>query len=208
MQITRSRLALYASIIASLGFGGSALGAESNPWLVRAGASLVQPDSDNGSLDVGSINVDGAYSFTFNVSYFFTPEVAVELLAAYPFSHDFTVHVGSANVDGKVDHLPPTLSVQYHFLPNERWRPYVGAGVNYTMFSNAKLDNVPASVSLDDSIGLALQTGIDIALTDNWLVNFDVRYIHINSDVKVGGSNVGTVDINPMVYGLNVGYRF
>jgi outer membrane protein len=213
VEKTALSMALLAGI-AAFGFTGGAAASESDPWLVRAGASIVDPQHDNGTLDLGravealpstDISVDNATSFTFTVSYFFNENVAVELLAAYPFSHDFKLT--NVNVDGKVDHLPPTLSLQWHFPFGDRWKPYVGAGINWTMFSNAHVD-APVNVSLDDSIGLALQTGIDIALTEKWLLNFDVRYIHITSDAHVNGVNVGTVDINPMVYGVNVGYRF
>ncbi|HET6471022.1 MAG TPA: OmpW family outer membrane protein [Pseudomonadales bacterium] len=183
---------------------------ESGDWLVRAGGSLIQPKSDNGSLDIGPgapVSVDSQWGFTFNVSYFFTPNVAVELLGAYPFQHDFTVSVGNARVDGHVDQLPPTLSVQYHFVPDGRIRPYVGVGLNYTMFDNAHLD-APVNVRFDDSMGLALDGGIDFAINEHWLVNLDFRYIHLTTDTHVAGSDVGNVDIDPFVYGINVGYRF
>lgn len=214
MKINSPRLAVAAGVASMLALAGTASATEAGDWLVRAGASYVDPESDNGTLNLtkavpvlprSDINVDGAGSFTFTVSYFFTPNIAVELLAAYPFSHDF--ELTTINVNGEVDHLPPTLSVQYHFMPNERWKPYVGVGVNYTMFSNAKVD-APVNVDLDDSVGAALQAGVDIALDDKWLLNFEVRYIEIQSDVQVNGTGVGTVDINPMVYGVNVGYRF
>ena len=182
---------------------------EGGDWLVRAGASVVAPQSDNGNLNLGSavtdIDVDDATGFTFNVSYFFTRNIAVELLAAYPDSHDFELE--ALNLEGKVDHLPPTLSVQYHFPINEQWNPYVGVGINWTMFSNAKVD-APVSVSVDDSVGPAAQIGVDYAFNDKWLLNVDLRYIVIEGDVNVQGAKVGTVDINPWVYGINIGYKF
>jgi len=199
-----------AAGIAMLGAAQVAVANEAGDWVIRAGGSLIQPKSDNGTLDIGpgaGVSVDSQWGFTFNVSYFFTPNVAVELLGAYPYQHDFTVSVGGARIDGHVDHLPPTLSVQYHFLPNERIRPYVGVGVNYTMFDNAHLD-APVNVRFDDSTGLALDGGIDFGINERWLVNLDFRYIHLNSDTHVAGADVGTVDIDPFVYGINVGYRF
>lgn len=186
---------------------------EAGDWMVRAGVSVVAPESDNGTLKLSNlgevpdsdIEVDDAPGFTFTVSYFFTPNIAVELLAAYPFTHDF--ELDDVGLDGETDHLPPTLSLQYHFPINETFKPYVGAGINYTMFSNEDLD-APLDVEIDDSVGMALQAGVDIQLNENWLLNFDVRYIDIEGDVEVEGVDVGSVDINPFVYGVNLGYTF
>ncbi len=201
-------------IAATLALAGQAWGApQAGDWIVRAGASTVAPQSDNGTLHLdraipapaSKIEVDDSTSFTFTVSYFLTPNVAVELLAAYPFSHDF--ELTDVNLNGKVDHLPPTLSLQYHYPINETFKPYVGVGVNYTIFSNADVD-APVNVDVDNSIGLAGQVGLDVFLNERWLVNVDVRYIEIGGDVDVNNVNVGNVDVNPWVYGLNVGYRF
>ncbi len=202
--------ARVVGMAAALAMAPVAAANEAGDWVVRAGASLIDPKSDNGTLDLGApakVNVDSQTGFTFNVSYFFTPHIAVELLGAYPYEHDFTVDVGGTHIDGHVEHLPPTLSVQYHFLPNERIRPYAGVGVNYTMFDNADLD-APVNVRFDDSTGVALDAGVDFAIDERWLVNVDIRYIDISTDTHVAGSNVGNVEIDPMVYGINVGYRF
>lgn len=206
----KSSSVLALGMAASLATAQVAVANEAGVWLVRAGASVIDPKSDNGTLNLGapaSVDVDSQTGFTFNVSYFFTPHIAVELLGAYPYQHDFTVNVGGTRIDGRVDHLPPTLSVQYHFLPNERIRPYAGVGVNYTMFDNAHLD-APVNVRFDDSTGVAFDAGVDFAIDEHWLVNLDIRYIDISTDTHVGGAGVGDVDIDPMVYGINVGYRF
>ena len=206
--------ALCAGVAATCVLVGNASAIEGGDWLVRAGASVVAPQSDNGNLNLGNavtglpstdISVDDATGFTFNVSYFFNENIAVELLAAYPYSHDFRLE--AVNLDGEVDHLPPTLSVQYHFPIDEKWKPYAGIGINWTMFSNAKVD-APVSVNVDDSVGPAAQIGVDYAFNDKWLLNVDLRYIVIEGDVNVQGTKVGTVDINPWVYGINIGYRF
>jgi outer membrane protein len=205
---------LCAGIAATFAVPSNASAMEQGDWLVRAGASVVAPESDNGTLNLGlaapglpstDISVDDATGFTFTVSYFFNQNIAVELLAAYPYTQDFELE--SVNIDGKVDHLPPTLSVQYHFPIDAKWKPYVGVGVNWTMFSNAKVD-APVGVDIDDSFGPAAQVGIDYALNDRWMINVDLRYIGIEGDVNVAGAKVGTVDINPWVYGINIGYRF
>jgi outer membrane protein len=204
--------ALSAALAISALCVSGAHATEAGDWLVRVGASVVAPESDNGTLDLtdlelpdSDIDVDDGTSLTFTVSYFFTPNIAVELLAAYPFEHDFELE--DIELDGQTDHLPPTLSVQYHFAVNETFKPYVGVGVNWTMFSDESVE-APVDVSIDDSVGIAGQAGVDILFNENWLLNFDVRYISIEGDVEVGGFDAGTVDVNPWVYGAHVGYRF
>ena len=108
--------------------------AEQGDWLFRIGGSLVAPKSDNlkgPALDGAKVEVDDGYSLTFSGAYFLTNHWAVEVLAAAPFKHD--VDVGGADI-AETKHLPPTLSLQYHFLPDGKFQPYVGAGVNYTIF--------------------------------------------------------------------------
>jgi outer membrane protein len=118
----------------------------------------------------------------------------------------------------ETEHLPPTFSIQYHFLPDSTFQPYVGAGVNYTTFFSTDVEQVLTdltgitSIDLDDSFGLALQFGGDFLLGDRWLINADVRWIDIESDlsasVGVVSDDVGTVKIDPWVYSINLGFRF
>lgn len=203
-----------AGLVSMFALSAPALAIEGGDWVVRAGITTVEPDSDNGTLALdlvddelppSEIEVDDGTSFTFNVSYFFTQNIAVELLAAYPFNHEFAID--AVELTGEVDHLPPTLSVQYHFPLGDVFKPYIGAGVNWTLFSDEEL-SAPIDVSLDDSVGYAGQVGVDIQMNESWLLNFDVRYINIESDVEVAGVDVGTVDINPWVFGVNIGYTF
>ena len=128
---------------------------------------------------------------------------------------------------GEVEHLPPTFSVQYHFSPDAKFQPFVGLGLNYTTFLSEDLDSfwvdlVPGEqlgiidYSLDDSFGLAAQVGADWMLNEQWLVNFDVRWINIESDLTVTidvgegpeSGELGTVEIDPWVFAINLGYRF
>ena len=178
--------------------------AEQGQWLVRAGAHNIMPKSDNGDV----VEVDSKTMVTFNISYFVTKNWAVELLAALPFEHDVDLIGGSKVAD--VNHLPPTLSAQYHFMPDSTIRPYVGAGVNYTLFfeesTTGALDG--SRLSLDDSVGLALQVGVDIDINDRWFTNVDVRYMDIDSKAKLNGNSIGTVAIDPWLVGVNLGVRF
>ena len=200
--------ALVAVVL--LGFSSSVF-AEAGDWLFRIGGSIVAPKSDNlTNRNLGlKVEVDDGYSLTFTGAYFFTDNWAVEVLAAYPFEHDIDVNGSEV---AETTHLPPTVSAQYHFLPNGKVRPYVGVGLNYTFLFDEDIDG--ASLELDDSFGLAAQVGVDFDIGDNWFMNVDVRYIDIDSDAELklpaGGGKVdlGTVEIDPIVAGIHVGWRF
>jgi len=200
--------------------------AEKGDWLLKGGATMVSPKSNNlnagdlgfiegvGTVTNVHLDVDDATSFGFTITYMMTDNWGVELLAAVPFSHDIKA---SATIDGtpgtikigKTDQLPPTLSLQYHFMPDSMIKPYVGAGINYTTFSSEKIDPLLAStLTLDDSFGVAAQIGADIYFADKIFVNADVRWIQIESTAKVDGASIGKVKINPFVYSLMIGYKF
>jgi len=169
----------------------------------------VFPESDNLTLANGAtLNVDDGYSLGFNFTYMINPNIGIELLLALPFQHD--INLGGLGKVAEVDHLPPTLSLQYHFTPESGVRPYVGIGLNYTWFSSEDTKGALErdSLKLDDSWGVAGQLGVDIDVAPNWFVNADFRYIDISSDAKLNGVGIGTVDINPWVIGLTIGTRF
>lgn len=190
--------------IAAMTFSNSALAAESGEWLVRAGPYMVSPKSDNGDL----VNVDDSVGLGFNFTYRFTPNWAIEVLAAAPFTHDIEL-IGGPRV-GETKHLPPTVSVQYHFATDSKFHPYVGAGVNYTLFFDEKAVGPLAGseLSLDDSFGLAAQLGADIDLNETWFLNIDLRYIKIETDATLDGSPLTIAKIDPFVYGIAIGTRF
>jgi len=178
-----------------------------SPWMVRVGVHNVDPGSDS-STAVGKVGVDSAASLTLNLDYAFTPNLVLDVLGAYPFKHDITLE-GVGKI-GSTSDLPPTVTLQYHFLPQGKFDPFVGVGFNYTTFfdsdTNSKVGN--AKLDLDDSFGYAVQAGVDTKLMDNWVLGVDVRYIDIDTDAKVGGTKIGTVNIDPIAYGVNLGYRF
>lgn len=191
---------LLAISACSLAFLPAAQAASDSPWLVRAGISQVEPKSNNGSLG-GGVAVDRQIGPSLNVAYFFSPNIAVDVLGALPFEHD--ISIGGVYA-GSTKHVPPTVSLQYHFLPDAAVQPFVGVGANYTFFTDEKL----GGVKLKDSFGAAAQIGIDIPLNKQWLVGLDARYIDIDTTAKLGGVDIGDVHIDPMVYSLNMGYRF
>ena len=189
---------------------------------------VVAPDSAN-LVDVDgttttTVDVDDGTSLTLTGLYMFNPNWGFEILASYPFNHDIQATItdsGSTVVPktkiAETDHLPPTFSMQYHFMPDGTLQPYVGAGLNYTTFFSTDVTEALiglgiTDIDLDDSFGLALQLGADWMLNDRWLLNFDLRWIDIESDLTVSDGSTsaefGTVKIDPWVYAINLGYRF
>ena len=201
------RIKSAAVLLAVIGMAasGTAMGKERGDWLVRFGGSYVNPDSSNHPV----VSVDGAYSLTFNGTYMMSDHFAVELLAATPFKHDINLVSDGSRV-GSTKHLPPTLSLQYHFVPANRFSPYVGISANYTTFFSEKTTGALEGTDLDlkSSTGLGAQLGADFFFNDNWFMNVDLRYIDIETDARLDGVNIGTVKIDPWVYGLHVGYKF
>ena len=177
-------------------------------WTVAAGAHYVDPKSDNGDVLGGlySVDVDGDIRPTISGEYFIANNVGVELLAAIPFHHDFTLNAkdGSAPLTGKTQHLPPTLSLQYHFddynLPMNV-KPFVGVGVNYTTFFKEKV-STGGDLKLKDSVGVAGHIGLDIPFAATESFRIDARYMDIKTDAPLDGNAIGEIDISPWVYGV------
>lgn len=186
-----------------------ALAHEAGDIILRVGAHVVDPASDNGTLAAGALeaDVDDDLQATIAAEWMWTDNLGVELLASLPFEHDIRLNGVDA---GSTKHLPPTLSLQWHFNPTGTVQPYLGAGINFTVFGEERTRGplAGADLKLDNSWGLAAHAGIDFKLGDDWLLGVDVRAIDIDSDVRVDGADVGTVEIDPLVYGLYVGYRF
>ena len=206
--------------------------------LVRGGLTSVNPDSDKAAILLGgsdatgaSLSVDENTQLGLNFVYFYNSNWAFELLAATPFTHDVTLNDPTAALGGalgvpagldgvklaEVTHLPPTLSALYYFDTDTAFKPYVGIGVNYTVFFEEEFEAAPKSLGLsnlklDGSFGLAAQIGADYQIDKNWSVNVSARYIDISSDATfdVGQSSIGAakVEVNPMVYSIMLGYKF
>ncbi|MEV4782169.1 OmpW/AlkL family protein [Burkholderia sp. LMU1-1-1.1] len=202
--------AIAAAVLATLGMGvamGSAVAQES-PWLVRVRA--VNLNTADKSDPVGGVGASDRLTVSdktipeFDISYFFTPNLAAELVLTYPQKHD--VYLDGANI-GTFKHLPPSLLVQYHFTPDAPLKPYVGAGINYTTLSKVRLLNGQASLE-HDSVGLVVQAGVDYAIDKQWSLNFDVKKAQIRSDVMIGGAKASRVKVDPLMIGVGVGYRF
>lgn len=196
---------LSHAALGSLLLAGTAIAqAGDSPWQARVGISNIVPTSDSGDISPGTVDIDSDAGLTFNVAYFFTPNLAIDVLGGLPFKHDIKLNGSKV---GNTKQLPPIVTLQYHFAPDAQIRPFVGIGLNYTYFYDEELDN-GAELELSDSWGAAFQVGLDVALDDNWSLGGDVRYAKIDSDVKINGNKVGSVDVDPTVYSLNLGYRF
>lgn len=174
-------------------------------WSIAAGAHMVDPKSNNGTLADGTIavDVDSDVQPTISGEYFVANNIGIELLAATPFHHDITLTAGDATIDAKTQHLPPTLSVQYHFdgynMPMNI-KPFVGVGVNYTTFFKERV--AVGDLDLDDSVGVAGHIGVDIPFADTEAFRIDARYMDIKTDATLDGNDIGEIDISPWVYGV------
>ena len=197
-----------AIVLAAIGaFAGNAM-AQEGPWLVRARAVHIDPADKSAPVGgVGAsdrLTVSSKTSPEIDISYFFTPNIAAELILTYPQKHD--VKLDGNNI-GTFKHLPPTLSLQYHFMPEKQFSPYVGAGINYTNISDVKLLNGAGRLE-HDSWGYSLQAGVDYKLDKNWSLNFDIKKVQIRSDVFIAGAKASEVKVDPILIGVGVGYRF
>ena len=199
---------LIAAAILSTLVSGAAFAQQTTegPWMVRARA--VHLDSANGgSTNVGGsdlgLSINNKWIPEVDVSYFFSPNVAVELILTVPQKQTLTSSL-IGNV-GTFKHLPPTLLAQYHF-PMNGFKPYVGAGINYTRFSS--VDLAPGVTIDKDSWGGALQVGVDIPLSKSLYLNLDLKKVMIRTDVKVAGNKVGDLKVDPLLVGVGLGWRF
>lgn len=189
-------------------FGQAGMG---NPWagtqwLIRGRVMGMVPDENDGKLGGASANlgVDDAVMPELDLTYFFTDNIAAELILATT-PHDVDL-AGTKITELWV--LPPTLTLQYHH-PMGAFKPYVGAGINYTTILSSDATAVIGSDSWEDSFGFALQAGFDWAIDDRWSFNVDVKKIFLNLDAKVTAANTSaTVDLDPWVLGVGIGYRF
>jgi len=202
------RTLLAVAAVCALSSGAAFAQQAEGPWMVRVRA--VHLDSVNKDSTGLGLSINDKWMPELDVSYFFTPNSAAELVLTYPQKHDLRAN-GLGQI-GSLKHLPPTLLAQYHFTNFGAFKPYVGAGVNFTRFSSVNFDPaVQAALNPSikkNSFGGALQIGFDYALDKNWSLNFDVKKVFIETDVRAGGTKVGTFKVNPVLVGVGLGYRF
>lgn len=232
---------VYLGIISAItaSFAPILAHAEAGDWVVRARAVNVAPNEDS-KLGKTVNNLLGAPAMSpgaelhvsdkvipeLDISYYFTKNIAAELILAVGTRHNVNIQgdalttVGNQAL-GSVNLLPPTLTAQWHFNPDQTFDPYIGAGINYTIMLDRNLKGSANAINGNkikiesDSWGPALQAGFDINLKDGWLINADVKYVWLDTDVKLKGAATGNVwrkidslDINPWVVGIGIGKKF
>ena len=205
-------LVIAMATVASLGPIVAQAQAEENPWMVRVRAvDMLWQNGQSQTVQDLNIKAKNQWIPEFDVSYFFTKNIAAELVLTWPQQVNITAGQGDTNI-GKITALPPSLLAQYHFTDLGAFKPYVGAGVNYTIFGNRA--NFPAlgnSVQVDqNSIGFVGQVGMDYMFDKNWGLNLDLKYAMISTNVTTvqGGTNLGKLTLNPWMPAVGVTYKF
>lgn len=203
------KVALLATALSPLAFVSPA-SADAGDWLIRGRGIAVMPDSGGSTSIGGSPEADNAVVPEVDFSYFFTDNIAAELIVATS-PHDLSAKGTSlGDLDlGDTMILPPTLTVQYHFSPKSQFSPYVGAGINYTMTYNEDDGKDTTALEADNGFGWALQAGMDYWVDEHWGLNFDVKKIWVDVDASINnGAITGNVELDPWIVGAGVSYRF
>ena len=195
---------LFACVIAGA-FVANSAAAQQHPWTVRAGAHYLSAKDNSGHIRFDDekyfVDVDDAGMFTFSVGYMFSEHWGAELFGSGPFESDIKIKgVGKA----KTNYVMPMLSWLYYFNPGGRVMPYLGAGVNFAVF----FDEDPDDVDFNTAIGPAAVGGIDFNLSERWFLSLDVRWVDMDSEMRVDGDRLGVVSFDPLMAGAMVGYRF
>jgi len=192
---------------------------EAGDLVVRGGVTQVATDAsssvvaaDGSPVSGAQVDVDDAIQLGLTLGYMYSNRVGIELLLATPFKHRVSGKGALAGVDvAEVEQLPPTLSVIYYLNEGAAFKPYVGAGINYTMFFSEE-SKIGGGADLDDSFGLALQVGADYQINERWHINASARWIDIDTQATLTDTALGrvttSVDIDPMVYSVMLGYTF
>jgi len=177
-------------------------------FLMRVRSISVNPDEDGTTSAGGSVSIDADTVPELDFTYFFTDHIAAELILA---TTTHSVDVNGVAPLGDVSLLPPIVTLQYHFNPKGKLSPYIGAGINYTIFYDEKpAGGAVTSVDYDNALGWAAQIGVDYAIDNRWSVNLDIKKVWLETDVSVNGGAItgNDVEINPWIISLGVGYRF
>jgi outer membrane protein len=183
--------------------------AQENPWMVRVRAvDVLFQNGQTQTVQAANVKAQNTVIPEFDVSYFFTKNIATELVLTWPQQVNINAGAGQTNI-GKITALPPSLLLQYHFTDLGAFKPYVGAGINYTIFGNRQnFPGLPGAQVAQSSVGFAGQVGMDYMIDKNWGVNVDVKYITMATDVTLNGANIGKLTLNPWTPGVGVTYKF
>ena len=186
-------------------------------WQVRLRGVAVQPNEKAEVSTIGGdVNISNSFIPELDFTYFFNKNVAAELILGTT-KHDVVDEKSAlGDVDlGSVWLLPPTLTLQYHFYPTKTLKPYLGAGLNYTIFYSVDEGSVVKGLDYDNAVGFALQGGLDYMLNDKYFLNFDIKKLFLKTDVNVDATNLASglkipaeVNIDPLLIGFGVGMKF
>jgi outer membrane protein len=182
---------------------GTAAAANFNRFGIRVRGLAVMPDAKaDSALDAYGLDVSEDLTPELDLEYFFSSRLSSELILGVT-RHDIT-----ANGDylGSTWLLPPTLTLKYHFTPENKLSPYLGLGLNYVVPFNEEANGF-SDIDIDNSLGWAAQVGADLALGNSWYANLDLKYLNVETKIKLAGTKYD-LDLNPLVLGLGVGYRF
>lgn len=210
------KLALLASVTPAMFAGVSSAEARDvtgadifakERFQIRVRALGVMPNDGKGSVNItGETDVGDAVTPEVDFTYFFTNNIAAELIAA-TLQHEI-VYNTNTNL-GEAWILPPTLTLQYHFQPEQEFSPYFGAGVNYSYFYGEDTGAGFTNLDVDGGFGFAVQAGADYWLNDHWGLNVDVKKLWLDIDGKLNNGAITTdIDLDPVIVGVGVSYRF
>ncbi len=198
---------LRLAAIAAVAFALQPAQADEGPLMVRVRA--LHLDSANKDSTGLGLSINNKTFPEVDFSYFFSPNIAAELILTYPQKQ--TISSNGTEI-GSLKHLPPTLTLQYHFTGLGAFRPYVGAGVNYTNFSSVEFaPAVQAALKpgiKHNSYGLAVQIGADVEIAKNTYLNFDVKKVKLDTTIYSNGASAGKFKVNPTLASVGLGWRF
>ncbi|MDN3594415.1 OmpW/AlkL family protein [Zunongwangia endophytica] len=188
---------------------------QDNPWQFRLRGVVISPD-EKASIEAigGDADISTSVIPELDITYYFTKNWSLELILGTT-KHDVeAINTSVANIDlGSVWLLPPTLTFQYHLTELGNFKPYIGAGLNYTIFYSVDEGPVADDLDYDNSFGFAGQVGIDYMISDKWFINLDVKKLFLQTDVTVNATTAldatvnADVDINPWLFGVGIGVK-
>ena len=208
-------LVLSGLLLSTLSFGQ-----EARELHMRVRATGVVP-MENATIETikGNVNVTNNLIPEVDFTYYFTKNIAAELILGTSKHEVVAVNTALGNLDlGRVMLLPPTLNLQYHFYPTKNLKPYIGAGLNYTIFydeGQGKGRNTTiTNVDYDNNLGYSFQLGFDYKINDKLYWNVDVKKVYLNTDVEVGAALPAgqvyvpaDVDLNPWLISTGIGFK-
>lgn len=191
------------ALLATAALAAPAAAQSAGEMTLGFGFAMVSPKDDNGTLAGANATVSDNTRPSITFEYFIRDNLGIEVLGALPFKHSVSLNGVYA---GETKQLPPTVSVNYHFPTGGKLTPFVGLGVNYTKFFETK--SPLGELKIDESFGLAAHLGMDYAVNDRSALRLDLRYVNIDSDVKLDGAKIGKVEIDPLVVGVSYVMKF